>query len=314
MLKGLLVDTCGVHALAQSPHQIYEALIETMKVRLGQKWPLFVAYVATHDEGPPLGTAEEGSPPSHWLQHLKHGIIHTASANSVGESGVLLPARADLHELWELLDDVFVAWLAQQNATMYPAAQTMDELRFFGLALPVVRTGMEGLRKWESARIERDKPGFLRAARRDAHHLVILLELPDLRKSWELDMEETLALARTVVAHPRTFNMSIRVRARFVLEGGTITTGKVEHALEWELDDEHFARFESFAATPRDAGRLGAFTLSACKEKSPPWLPDCKSKFRSAQVLVRPSTGRDLDHWDMKDLNTAVRHPCVWKI
>jgi len=246
MLQGCLADTCEVHTHPHPPAQLYELLMETLRTRLMQRWPLFLAYVAMDDSRMPPLSSTPRRPNSR-------------------------DARATAAELWQLVDDIFLAYLVQLDAAVMPASQVLQELAFYGLPLPSVPNSFDGLQDWH---LVKDLPScqskHLRQAQREAHRFVALLESPVLRREWQLDSDEIMELARTISTHPRTFNAGLRARLIWILKGGTPHQGEPDYSAADEVDEDQYARFFTFSDGARDIGRVGPGKFAAWRSSKTP--------------------------------------------
>jgi hypothetical protein len=191
------------------------------------------------------------------------------------------------HSLSQLLDDIYIAWLAQQDPAEVPAELIFDEFAHFQIRPPVVRSRLDALRQWVAAqKAPSTQERFTRAAQRQAHHLALLLEMPSLRARWLYSPEEMLELARHVVAHPRTFNKGVRRRVEATLEiGCKALNGLAEGvvgpppAVAQDLDEERVSEYLSFTADARDRGRIQPLALQRLRDAKEPWLTGREARF-----------------------------------
>jgi len=244
MLQGCLAATCQAHAHPHPPVQLYELLVETLKTRLMQRWPLFLAYVSMDDSR----LTSRSSP------------RQTYSKDKGGTTA----------ELWQLVDDIFLAYVMQLDAAVMPANQVLQELEFYGLSLPSVPNHFDGLQEWY---IVKDLPSCqtkqLRQAQCEAHRFVALLEAPILRREWQLGSDEILELARTISTHPKTFNEGLCARLIWILKGGTPHQGESDYSAANEVDEDQYAKFFTFSDGARDSGRVGPGKLAAWQRSRP---------------------------------------------
>jgi len=256
LLSGLLAATCDVHQ-SPPPEQVYELLVETLKERLQQAWPLFLAFVATHGDGPPRSAEGRGDTHAAWLrEHMGDGTDKPSTVAII----------------WQTIDDVFIAWLVQQKVSKLSAVHVMQELEFYGLKWPVVQTNLVGLQEWQAVRyVGGSQHRHQRAAQRQAHHLALNLELPALREHWEFTFDEMMEMARNVVAHPKTFNAGLCARIGWALGGGD-PLGGTEGSLASDMDDEQLALFHTHYSAPRDCGRIKPGVLNAMRDRRSSWF------------------------------------------
>jgi len=256
LLSGLLLDTAGVHDSPHSPTQIYELIVTSLSARMQQAWPFFLAYVLTCE---------------------RESLRNTSDMESVKLSDTL-GDKICSGPLGEVVDDIFVTWLAQQEGTCIAATQLMSDLDFFNIPVPAIRTRLPKLRAWHSAR---KAPGtrdqHLKVAQVQAHHLAMLLELPNLRPQWELSDEEMMELARGVISHPKTFNKQVCARIIWAIEGGVTHTGLAAGAFADELDEKQSSIFRN--TNKYDCGSMAASTLDLLRDTSPPRLVGHGSRF-----------------------------------
>lgn len=260
LLSGILLGTCSVSDHPPSPVQVYELFTETLKERLQQGWPLFLAFVATHEQGPPR--CNDGGAALHaWLR--QHG--GTSNPGSIAH-------------LWQTIDDIFIAWLVQQDVNKVPAVHVMQELEFYKLVWPMVHTNLEGLHEWQLVKyVSGSQQQHFRLAQKQAHHLALNLELPALRDYWDFSFDEMMEMARTVVAHPKTFNAGVRTRIAMVMGVNPMLDNA--NSLAADLDDEQFSLFQSHYSAPRDCGRIKPGILETLRDSHAPWLVGRESRF-----------------------------------
>lgn len=245
MLQGCLADTCQVHAHPHPPVQLYELLMETLKTRFMQRWPLFLAYVAMDES-----RLTSGSSP--W------------QTNSRDKGGIAV-------ELEQLVDDIFLAYMVQLDAAVMPANQVLQELEFYGLPLPSVPNRFNGLQEWC---LVKDMPSCqtkqLREAQSEAHRFVALLEAPILRRDWQLGSDEILELAKTISTHPKTFNAGLSARLIWILKGGTPHQGETDYSAADEVDEDQYTKFLTYTDSARDSGRVGPGKFAAWRRSKAP--------------------------------------------
>jgi hypothetical protein len=265
--EGPTAQTAGFHHLLEnaadvivglednqhSPVQAYELVLEALKATLGgTHWPLFLAYVGTHDRG--ISRTNVGGMPSQ--------MSHPSWAMSMSTMEHVSQA------CWKAVDDTFIAWLAQQDSQTLPAKDVMQEFQYYGVASPRVKLSFHGLMAWCGAPFN-TKHQFLREARLEVAHLAVLLETPSLRDSWQHSKEDMLYMVKEVCNNPRTFSPRIRTRIVRSVLNGPITGINV---LSMELTEEQLKAVWSSTAGPSDAGLLDNGMLEALRDKRPPWL------------------------------------------
>mmetsp|Transcript_111275 Transcript_111275/g.197051 ORF Transcript_111275/g.197051 Transcript_111275/m.197051 type:complete len:538 (-) Transcript_111275:132-1745(-) len=293
LLVGVLADTCGVHTYPHSPLQVYELVLGTLQSRFVQSWPLLIAYISTHDPGlfgsesrsesrlqtalsrPHTSPASTGfKPPPAWANSSRASIAALVAREAARE------ASEAAAFLWQVVDDIFIAWLVQEDPSKMPAEAVMQELDYFGITRPVVRTNLEGLRSWHVSKQASSRLKHVRPAQRQAHHLALLLELPNMRDDLS-GVEEIVDLARDVVSHPRTFNMGLRARVACVIQGGSQLLGYLE-ADHIKLDEDQMSQYLSHSADARDNGRIKPIVIEQLRDMGAPWLVGRVSRFNAA--------------------------------
>lgn len=251
-LKGVLVDSSGVHDQPHLPMPYYEIVVESLRQTMGQAWPLFLSYVSRHDRR----AAPEGD------------VLHSAAV------------------VEQLVDDIWISWVAQQDVQCMPTQAVMEELSYFGMRQPKVRECYNDLLSWGMAKPQ-TKGRYERAARQEASHLALSLDLPFSRRSWQHSQEEILDMARNIAAHPRTFNRGVRERVVEVHLDTSVhysTTGALCSSFARECNAEALAKFQDFSVSPRDTGRLAPLKLQAWRDNKAPRLVGREVRF--------PDTGR----------------------
>jgi len=238
LFNGMLLDVSGVHDLCHSPVPIYEAMITCLQTRLHQAWPFFLAFASSQEPRDSLAAA----PP--------------------GRSGVnpVMPA-GELDGLWEVADDIFVAWLAQQDGATLPASQMLQEFEFFRVEPPIVRLQLPSLCAWNAVKgVAGSREKSLRAAHVEAHHMAVLLEVQSLRSSWPLGFHEMVDLALSVLGHPRSFNGGVRARIQWTLQAQAL--------LAASLNSDQATRVHR--ADLSDCGGLPPISLGKLRDRAPP--------------------------------------------
>lgn len=253
-LKGVLADCSGSHDFPHLPLSYFDQVTGNLEGAFVQGWPLFLAHVNLHDpEAVSRGSA---------LPRLRGGAQQITNASSS-------VAAVD-----QLVDDIFVCYVAQQSAKQIPVEMLMLELDFFQIRRPRIRTNVQSLRSWSQA-IPQTRYRYIRLAEREASHLALAMDMPPLWSSWPHSRDEILEMARMIVAHPRTFNKGVRDRVVATLNDDHVhidKTGAVCPSLSKIMTQEQSSMFRSFMASPRDMGRLNPAVLEKCLGTSPPWL------------------------------------------
>lgn len=303
LLVGVLADTCGVHTYPHSPLQVFEAMHGTLRSRFVQSWPLLIAYISTHDPGlfGSEGRSESRLQSTLSRPHTSPSPTGFGSAR-LGSSGgfrqawatgssksnmAAISEREHAREaseaaafLWQVVDDIFIAWMVQEDPAKMPAEAVMQELDYFGITRPVVRTSLEGLRSWHVAKHATSRLHHQRAAQRQACHLALILELPNMRDDLS-GIEDLVDLAREVVSYPRTFNTGVRARVACVIQGGSKLLRYLE-ADHIKLDDDQMSQYLSHSADARDNGRIRPGVIEQLRDLGSPWLVGRVSRFNAA--------------------------------
>lgn len=281
LLVGILTDTCNEHRHPHSPLQVYELIIQSLHCRFQLEWPLFLAYVGANNLenhydvesrpesrfGPRPFSAMSGEttnmlpapyqPPYHHNDYL--------GKDSLGKERSAF--------LWQVIDDMFIAWLAQENSSLLVAESVFKELDFYGVPRPALRTSLDGLQAWhENKHAPGSQERHRRQAQRQAHHLAILLELPAARLQLLASDDDLLDLARDVVAHPKTFNEGLRSRVAMVLQGRLDLSYLEEDTCAVDFDEDQLSLYLSHCADPRDTGRLSPSKIEVFRDARAPWL------------------------------------------
>jgi len=298
LLVGTLGNACAAHRIPHNTLQTFELLMETMHTRFQQAWPLLIAYIATFE-----------MPEHHRHSRASHNGTHNDS------TGAPIASEQKGNNS-QVVDDLFIAWLVQQDPVAVPTEAMMQELDFFNLARPVVRTSLEGLRAWQAAKnVHSTQHKNTRPAQREAHRIVLLLELPPDLHQQSVSLEELHDMAKDIVAHPKTFNSGIRARVTAAI-AATVpsppidfdsilsearrepTRRTVMRKSAAEVEDQlsiaegYFSRFRAHSADPRDCGRLPPCALEAMRDSSPPWLVGRTTRFQD-EPAPRPNIDSD---------------------
>jgi len=294
LLLGILKDSSRAQ-----PHPAYfstEHLISSLRLKLGNAWPAFLAFVSWHEHTPAdsnFGANGESRPRTPQAPvsarnsslSLTRGGSSRAMAATVSED----EGKGGNAFLWQVVDDIFITWLAQQDSLDLPANDVMQELDFYGLERPVVQTGLEKLRMWVDTAGSPTQEKYTYAAQRQAHHLAMALELSTLWPEWRSNTEDMLEMARNIAGHPTTFNTAVRQRVACVLNGSTraamaASTGSVDipPALPEDTDEKMISRFHAFSADPRDTGRILPQKIEKLRDTNAAWLVGHASRFMAS--------------------------------
>lgn len=278
LLLGLLSDTCCATDEPHGATTIFDALAETLRTRFQASWPIFLGFVATHD-CEPQGTPR-GSPQSSRFPGSSAGVAVASDAGAGGTEG-----SGNGVFLMQIIDDIFSAWLVQQDPQKLPAEQVMKELDHFQLERPVIRTGLDSLRSWQAALGQpATQQTYVKMAQRQAHQLALLVEMPSMRPRWQHSSDELIEVARNIVAHPRTFCAGLRVRVAAALEGAASTSVfEAEQmpppAVSKDMDEEQMLLYLSYTSDPRDRGRIKPSVLDTLRDSRAPWLLGRESRY-----------------------------------
>lgn len=327
-LQRLLVSTlssvCGNHHFSQSPMEMYELIVATLETKFRQAWPVFLAYVGSmvlenhvansrcdsrfgpHPFVAPHDETREGHPrPYQPFYHPKCFLGKDTPDTSAF--------------LWQVVDDLFISWTVQLDPVDYPMELIFEELDFYEVPRPAVRTNLEGLKYWmHHKRSMATQRAHGRAAQRQAHHLAITLEMPELRFRSASSDEEILEMAREIVANPRTFNAGVRSRVAMVLQGRAELTGFVEKGCALDMDQEQMDTYLSHCAYPRDCGSLDPGQLESIRDhKIKPWLTGRESRYKTAsrfspEPVLRPGSVAEFEELKFSAIGAATSHPISW--
>lgn len=251
-LKGILVDSSGVHEFPHLPMPYYDVVVESLAQKLGQAWPLFLAYVSTHDRR------------------------STSAQGEAALAGAHSPAVVE-----QLIDDIWISWVAQQDVLCMPTQAVMEELSYFGMRQPKVRTNLNDLLSWGVARMQ-TRWRYKLAAQQQASHLALSLDLPSAWVSWVHTQEEILEMARNICAHPRTFNKGVRERVAEIHLDTAVhfsATGALCPSFARDCDAETLSLFSNFCTSPRDTGRLEPLKMETLRDSKPPRLVGREIRF-----------------------------------
>eukprot|EP00929_Paragymnodinium_shiwhaense_P100557 TRINITY_DN6297_c0_g1_i1.p1 TRINITY_DN6297_c0_g1~~TRINITY_DN6297_c0_g1_i1.p1 ORF type:complete len:582 (-),score=95.77 TRINITY_DN6297_c0_g1_i1:158-1825(-) len=303
LLLGMLTDTCGAHTYPHSPLQVYELIVQTLRSRLHLSWPAFIAYVNTFDPYSECAKAsmsrqvsqmrreELGNSRRLAAKRSKSTFVMSSRRHAPWGSGEE-PAREPTKHtvasqvqsvLTRATDDLFVAWLAQQDPSVVNAAAIFDELEYFGMMRPHVKPEVSGIRAWLK---EKDMPCLakekVKVAQLHAHRLAITIEMPNQRWRWlRLKLDDVLDLARLIVTNPKTFGEGLRRRINWNLEGCAFPkAGETVdnhdpfscYSVASAMDEDQIDLFLSQRADPQDCGRLMGQTLEIWRDGKPPML------------------------------------------
>jgi len=285
-LKGVLADCSGSHGFPHLPIPYFDAVTENLHGNLGQAYPLFIAYVSQHDRE----IFSQSTQLNAGSAMLSRSV--TATQNSLPEmmrdsrstDGTVSTAAVE-----QLIDDIFVTWVAQQNSDHVSVELLMQELDYFQIRRPVLRVSIDGLRSWCGARSQ-TRYRYTRAAQLGAHHLALVLDMPPIWSNWQHSHDDILEMARNVVAHPRTFNMGVRNRVAYILTDEILhtdtTSGAICPSFNHTVSKEQMSLFHSFLASPRDEGKLNPSIIEKCHESSAPWLIGRETRFTNTSTFL----------------------------
>jgi hypothetical protein len=275
---------------------LFEYILGLLQARLFQSWSLLLAFISNM-EPPSRRTSSCDSPGPASDSPESDGFSDTQSsegqplrsARFAHKGKSLLANRqiadiTDIATVQSLVDDLFFAWLVQQDVSTMPAEALFRECDFYGIERPGVQCSFEKLREWYSTRAT---PSSFRtvpraAAQRQAQRLALVLELPQYWPRDKTSQEEFLELASGIVAHHQTFNEMVRLRIRELLERGV---SHVEedgvNSLACDMNETQVKLFLRAAATPADAGRLSPLVVTCLRDRASPWLVGSESRFCS---------------------------------
>lgn len=290
LLVGILTDTCNEHKHPHSPLQVYELMIQSLHCRFQLEWPLFLAYVGANNLedyfevdcrpesrfAPRPFSAMSGDMTSLLPLPYQQPYHHM---NYLGKDSQEKDSSAFL---WQVIDDMFIAWLAQENSSLFVTESVLQELDFYGVPRPAIRTSLEGLQAWHQNKHAPEAKKHQRQAQRQAHHLAILLELPIARLQLSASDDDLLDLARDIVAHPKTFNVGVRSRVAMVLQGRQDLSYFEEDTCTVDFNEDQLSLYLSHCADPRDAGRLSPSKIEVFRENHAPWLHGREQRFLAA--------------------------------
>jgi hypothetical protein len=331
LFAGMLSDTCRAHKYKHSPLQVVTLITETLHTRLRANWPVFLAYVGTFHPDLQLGGSQMdfgGESTTGVLPTGQTPRNYDISGSGLHQSsdGIGAGAPRSIAELSRILDDIWVSWLAQQPAELFPAAQVFQELDFYQMAPPDLEKNVDGIRDWMMLK-DKSGPRQIKRAQLHAHRLALFLELPE--SSWKalrISLDDILDMAQTIVGHPNTFSRFICKRVAFNLEGcGYFQKGHGAspdpddaadqtvlgtYSLAACVDHDQMGVFRSRNMHPRDAGTLTNAFLETNRDKGPPWLVGQEAIFPSHTdrwISSRSSTPK-------REQQQHLRLPrCGWK-
>lgn len=307
MLVGTVTDICSAHQYPHSPLEAYELVVATLQTRFQQAWPLLMAYVGSYDCDNSLQGDSKFSPKPFIAPHMSvngqpmpYEAPYSPTSYLGKDCGTGHPDHPAF--LWQVVDDLFIAWIAQQDPIDFPVENVWQELDFYGVPRPAVQTKLEGLAAWQKSKPNSGSVSIhLRPAQRQAHHLAMMLELRDVRAHCAASDDELLEMARDVVAHPRTFNSGTRTRVAMVLQGRDELVGFLDESSSIDMDVEQLTLYLSHSADARDSGRLNPGQLQTLRDSSPPWpFAGREARFKEAakvwpDPLPRPNYMAEFD-------------------
>lgn len=291
-LKGALSDSCAVHEFPHSALPHFDNITETLSQRLDEAWPLFVAYVAAHADGPaePQGRAlltPRGNLQADSRAPSKYSSTSTSPRNDFSEDSQLRTPRAILSSLGsemtsceQVVDDLWVAWVAQQPAADFPMDIVMEELDQFQMRRPTLRLSLDALRCWAAARPS-TRYRYLRAAQVEAHHLAVILDMPSVWPEASHEREELLEMAATVVAHRASFGAALRARVAAGLDDDSHVSESAAPvaSLARVLGEASMNHFQKCLSDSHDAGSLRPDRLERLRDSGRHWLVGGTARF-----------------------------------
>lgn len=265
LLMGALLDSCNVHPFSHPPVPVFELLTQTLRVRFTSAFPLLLGFVATHAQVPePDATGAS-----------KDQVAQ--SARTPRQPVMAEPELYDDEEtvaVRQAIDNLFISWLVQQDARKLMTMEVLQELDYYGIPRPVVQTTLDGLSRWITAKESGSAHRHIKYAQHEAHHLAIIFELPQLRPELQVNPDEVFEMARSIVAHPKTFNSGVRERIpRAMAEADfTVAADGSIPPLSTEYDEDQLSIFFMHHAHARDCGRVNPQKIDTWRDTRPPIL------------------------------------------
>jgi hypothetical protein len=266
VLMGMLRDVCTADNKHTSmPVQVFELLVQTLELRFQESWPLFIRYVATVDIS------------AYKIQHECSAKLRfpRSSRNDVvvnlGQSTAHIGAdKSAPAPMWQIVDDIFICWVMQADSLDVAMEEVLQELDYFALERPVVRTNLDNLYEWHLPTASPiSKQRHLLQVQQQGHHLAAFLELPSMGSESQYAREVLLNMARAIVAHPMTFNAELRTRVTSTLQGECRWVGFQRLLLGIEPDERQLSDVSAMSVSRRDAGTLNPQFLQTLKFSVP---------------------------------------------
>jgi len=192
----------------------------------------------------------------------------------------------DVTAVRSIIEELFFAWLVQQDISEMPAEALFREFDFYGIERPNVQCSFHQLREWYNTKgVPTSFTSVPRpAAQRQAQHLALIFELPEYWPRGKVEYEEFLELASGIIAHPQTFNERVRSRLRTLLERGLSDEDLWNdgiQSLACDMGEAQVKLFLRASANPADAGRMSPLMVSTLRDRVSPWLVGNESRFSS---------------------------------
>lgn len=308
VVTAILRDTCSRTPWQRVPADTAEKMTDMIRSKLGSQWPSFVHWVE-HFDNEPQALSTDGADVTR-----RNGLMDTMiSQTSVSEATYNVSGFKpvpSVSSLWQVCDDIFIAFLMQQDAEKMPTALVLAEIDWFGLTRPKLQADFWALEAWSYGK-EASRWSCVFAAQRQAHHLALAL---DVVPSWpfqEMTLEDIFDYASEIIAHPGTFSGGLLARIfhgvdtarrnqgdiglRPMTAGSghgpmqdTVTSlSKLETAsltsrMAEEVEADSLSKFYSYAASPRDKGALPPLRIGGLKDKAAPWLLGTSARFHAS--------------------------------
>jgi len=251
-LLGMLADACNPENLhLAAPTQVFELVVHTLAHRFQESWPLLIRYIS--------GIDVEKYSKSPGISSSRHDVVQKD-----------LDIAASISQI---VDDIFVVWLVQAEPSHVAIEAVMQELDYFGIPRPLVRTSLDFLHKWYTEVVANPymprKQSNLLAVQEQGHHLAAFLEVPSMRMETNYSKVELIGMARAIVSRPSTFNVGVRKRLTSILQGESRWVGFERLSLALEPTEESLSELFSFTASRLDAGSLNPKRVQKLKMSTP---------------------------------------------
>lgn len=270
MLLGMLADVCNPdNPHLSSPVQIFELVVQTLEHRFQESWPTFLRYISGIDSETYSKPAGDGNRPISVPQQFANETRMPCNRSDAAQRD-----RDSAASIWQTVDDIFIAWVVQADATQVAIEAVLQELDHFGIPRPTIRTQLDFLQKWFHAVVEHPstvmrKQSTLLAVQEQGHHLAAFLELPSVRARTQYAKAELISMSRAIVSHPLTFNVGVRKRLMSTLQGDCRWVGFERMSLKWEVDDESLSSLLAFTTNRADAGSINPKRVQKLKLSAP---------------------------------------------